>query len=84
MLADSKLYKETLIRVGKEEMIGINRLINDRHYGIAERHTVGKLLEYVRSLEKRLGINMPNVDAINIEKNFMKINANGVTYHQVR
>lgn len=74
------LYKQTLVRVGKESMQGIDRLIDDGHHGIAEKHTVGKLIAYVKGLEQKLGIVVPDPDSGKPTKGYMKINTNGVSY----
>lgn len=54
-----RLYRETLIRVGKSEMQGVDSLLDAGHTGIAERHTVEKLMAYVRKIETELKIDIP-------------------------
>lgn len=56
MQAESRLYRETRVRVGPEKMRGVDRLLEEGHTGIAEKHTVAKLMAYVASLEEQLGI----------------------------
>ncbi len=76
------LFRETLARVGNEEMRGIERLVDGGHYGIAERHTVSKLFGYIRQLEKKVGIVIPSVTAKTapVAKNMLKVNERGLTY----
>ena len=84
MLANSKLYKETLVRVGPDEMRGVNRLITNKHYGIAERHTVNKLIGYIRDLEKQMGIKVPKSKDFNEDQHFIKIIENGRIRYVIR
>ncbi len=60
MTKNDKLYRETLIRVGDFQMSGVDQLLENGHTGLAEKHTVSKLVMYIRSLESQLGINLPN------------------------
>lgn len=80
MKKKDKLYRYTLVRVGVEKMRGIDRLIEQGHHGIAERHTVEKLIAYVEGLEKQQGINVPNPDKDAHAKSFIRINQNGASY----
>lgn len=74
------LYKQTLVRVGPEKMVGIQRLIEEGHTGIAERHTVGKLFAYVKDLESQLGITVPDPDDKPNIRGFIKVNSHAGTY----
>lgn len=74
------LYKKTLVRVGPEEMKGVTRLIEDGYHGLAEKHTVAKLFDYIEKLESKVGISVPNPDRVNVNKRFIKINTAGGTY----
>lgn len=77
------LYKETLKRVGPEEMKGIQRLLADGHTGIAERHTVAKLIQYIRKLEKEAGIYVPKAeDESHPDKRVVKFNIGGSQYYE--
>lgn len=80
MKVNNKLYRHTLVRVGPEKMKGIDRLLEEGHHGIAERHTVGKLLDYVKQLEQQLGINVPDPDKTGNTEGFIRVNQNGVSY----
>lgn len=73
------LFKETLMRVGHDEMSGVMRLIDEGHHGIAEKHTVGKLIAYIRKLENQLGIEI-RVDAVPDRDKVIKINGYGGSY----
>lgn len=59
MQRTSQLYKSTVVRLGKEKMQGVENLLDKGCYGVAERHCVSKLFQYVESLEKQLGIEIP-------------------------
>ena len=72
-----------MLRVGEENMMGIDRLIAGRHNGIAERHTVEKLITYVRQLEKQLNINIPKIIVKNINKHYRKVSINGVSHSEI-
>ena len=61
MTKNNRLYRELTVRVGSEEMQGINSLLENGHTGIAERHAVEKMVIYLRSLEQKLGIVYPDV-----------------------
>lgn len=76
------LFKKTLVRVGPDEMRGVVRLIEGKHTGIAEKHCVAKLFDYVEELESRLGITVPDPDSGNIDRRFIKINSATGTYFQ--
>ena len=79
MKVSDKLFKETLARVGKQQMTGVIRLMTEGHYGIAERHTVGKLFQYVERLEKELGVEVSIPEGSGVET--IKINkGEAVTY----
>lgn len=80
MRKNSVLFKQTVIRVGYDQMRGVERLIDDGYHGIAEKHTVGKLIAYVKSLEDKLGIDIPNPDNTPTKEGMIKINQNGVSY----
>lgn len=79
-----RLYREIRARVPHDELIGVNRLIDRGHYGIAEKHGVHKLMSYVESLEKQLGIEIPETRHIEHNPDFIKINAGGRTFYQSR
>lgn len=64
MTKNDKLYKETIIRLGKDQMAGVDSLLEKGHTGIAEKHTVLKLTSYVRELETKLGIQIPETGTI--------------------
>lgn len=81
MKVTDKLFKHTLIRVGPKDMRGIMRLLDDGHTGIAERHTVEKLIGYVKTLEKQLGLNVPDPDNAPIRENMIKINSRAGTFY---
>lgn len=80
MTKNDKLYKETLVRIGPEEMAGINSLLEAGHTGIAERHAVQKMVNYVRSLEAQLGIQVPGYTKDN-EISGILINEGGRSYY---
>ena len=84
MTTKDVLYKETLIRVGAEEMIGIDRLLSEGHKGIAEKHTVQKLILYTRNLEKKLGIDVPRPEKAPVKEGLIKVNAGGAVYYAQR
>lgn len=84
MKFESKLYKEIALRVDKEELTGVNRLIESGHFGVAEKHGVHKLFTYVRALERRLGIKVPDISEFNMNQEFLKINAGGASFYQPR
>lgn len=82
MKRNSKLYRQTKLRVGPEEMRGVERLLDDKHRGIAERHTVEKLFSYVEMLEEKLGISYDDNGERTQEKTdprLIKINKGGVS-----
>jgi hypothetical protein len=58
MTEQSNLYRQTRVRVGPEHMRGVDRLLEEGHTGIAEKHTVAKLIAYVNYLEGQLGIHV--------------------------
>jgi len=62
MTKNDKLYKELVARFGKDEMVGIDRLLEQGHTGIAERHAVQKLVIYLRALEEHMGIRVQPVE----------------------
>lgn len=74
------LFKETVVRVGYDQMQGVERLIDDGYHGIAERHAVQKLIGYVKSLENRLGIDIPSLDNTPTKEGMIKITKHGVSY----
>ena len=80
MKTTDALYRHTLVRVGPDAMRGIDRLLSEGHHGIAERHTVGKLVEYMKELEHRLGIHVPNPDKDTKAEGYIRSVQNGVTY----
>lgn len=84
MQVTDRLYLETLVRVGPEQLLGVNRLIAERHYGVAERHTVEKLINYIRQLETRLGIQSPDVKKLDLEQHLIKVTTHGVTTYVPR
>ena len=67
-------------------MRGIERLIDEGHYGIAERHTVSKMVSYVRELEKRVGLAVPSTKKkdLTVNDSMIKINLNGNSYFSPR
>lgn len=75
------LFKQTVLRVGYENMQGVERLIEQGHHGIAEKHTVAKLLYYVRALEKKCGIDIPDSTKTLNRKGLMRINYGDITYY---
>ncbi len=82
MTKEDRLYKETLIRVGPSEMKGIDRLLDKRHFGIAEKHTVSKLVGYIKTLEKKAGLDVPDPENAPIKEGMIKVNTNGGTYYE--
>lgn len=80
MTKQDVLYKQTLVRVGPEKMVGVQRLIDGGHTGIAEKHTVSKLITYIKALEEKLGITVPDPDRGSVDKRFMKITGAAGTY----
>lgn len=75
------LYKQTVIRVGFDQMRGVDRLIDDGYHGLAEKQTVAKLIGYVKALEQKLNIDIPNPDKAPIKEGMIKINQGGITYY---
>lgn len=61
-----RLYIETKKRVGAQNFRGIDRLIDQGLFGIAERHAVEKLFEYVKEVEGKAGVAVPEGRAITI------------------
>lgn len=80
MKTTDRLYRHTLVRVGQDAMKGVDRLLEEGHHGIAERHTVGKLLDYIKHLESQLGINVPDPDKLQRADGYIRVNQNGVSY----
>lgn len=81
MKVTDTLFTETLKRVGPDELVGVRNLLAEGHTGIAEKHTVNKLIAYVRGLEEKLGINIPDPkDKSVLNGKLMKINEAGVSY----
>lgn len=80
MQKTDRLYQETLIRVGKDEMAGIDSLLDKGHTGIAERHAVQKMVLYVRELENRLGLDVPKATDIKPEGT-IKVNTGRNTFY---
>lgn len=74
------LYKQTLTRVGIDNMQGINRLIDDGYHGLAEKQTVNKLFMYVKTLEKKLNIDIPDPEKGPAREGQIKINQGGISY----
>lgn len=79
MQKTNRLYKETLIRVGRLEMAGIDSLLEEGHTGIAEKHTVLKMIKYVRELEAQLGIELPKVQ--NIQTGTIRVHEGNAVYY---
>lgn len=75
------LFKQTILRVGYDQMKGVERLVEEGHYGLAEKHTVAKLLEYVKGLEERLGIRIPDLSTTKVTPRLMKITSGGISYY---
>jgi len=67
MKQGDRLYQETMLRVGRGGMRGIDSLLESGHTGIAEKHTVLKMITYVRELEQELGINIPKATEVQTE-----------------
>lgn len=80
MRKNSVLFKQTVIRVGYDQMRGVERLIDDGYHGIAEKHTVAKLIAYVKNLEGKLNIDIPDPDNTPMKEGMIKINQRGITY----
>lgn len=76
------LFKQTVARVGYDNMQGIVRLMDNGYNGIAEKHTVQKLFTYVKALESKLNINIEIPDPVKtpIKEGMIKINQGGITY----
>lgn len=81
MRKNDVLYKQTVIRVGFDHMRGVDRLIDDGHHGLAEKQTVAKLFGYIKTLEQKLNIDIPNPDQAPIKAGLIKINQGGITYY---
>ena len=81
MKITDKLFKETYARLGPDEMRGVMNLLDLGHTGIAERHTVEKLLAYVRKLEKQIGIDVPTIDGDVTGYRVLRIRERGCTYY---
>lgn len=81
MKKNDVLFKQTVIRVGFDNMRGVERLIEDGYHGLAEKQTVAKLFGYIRTLEKKCGIDIPKIDAAPIKEGMLKINQGGITYY---
>ena len=84
MQKTDRLYRETLLRVGPDNMEGVDRLLSDGHTGIAESKTVEKLLIYIRGLEKQLGIDVPAGERDINPENMIKITLKGVSHYVSR
>lgn len=69
MQKSDHLYTQTKLRVGAINMAGIDSLLDAGHTGLAEKHTVAKLIVYVRELEEQLGISVVET----VESNKIKV-----------
>lgn len=82
MRKSSRLYNETLLRVGPGAMRGVDRLLEKKHRGIAEKHTVHKLITYVESLEDQLGVNVSSDSEPSTD--FIRLNKGGISRYIAR
>lgn len=78
------LFKQTVVRVGPDQMRGVERLIDDGYHGLAEKQAVSKLILYVKGLEKRLNIDIPNPDNLPLRADAIKITNGGISYYAPR
>ena len=61
-------------------MAGIDSLLENGHTGIAEKHTVLKMIAYVRALESQLGVNIPKATEISSDGRIRVIEGNTSYY----
>lgn len=64
MQKTDRLYEETRLRVGTINMEGVDQLLENGHTGLAEKHTVSKLISYVQSLEDQLGVEVRTPETV--------------------
>ncbi len=75
------LFKQTIVRVGFDNMVGVERLIDNGYHGLAEKQTVAKLMGYIKTLERKLNIDIPSPDNAPIKEGMIKITQGGISYY---